>query len=257
MARALLSGLLLSLTPAVSAVEVSTRVLNVCIAEADIPPFSYATYESTLLQQVRLTAQRQGWEVTFTTRPWLRCRAEVASGKYDVLVPVAPGRENSDTFVFPGRKGEPDPALALGTVRVVAAQKLGSNVSWDGQRFTGLHGPVISLRGMNALSEYLTLIGVPSVGASSPRDMMHMLLAGRSNLVVDIEYRMHQTLEEPEFRERFQVLPTAVLTLPVYLVASPPFYRLHKDVVERLWHDTAGLGENSDSGSHNPINGNL
>jgi len=236
--------------PAVLVAQVPTPVFSICVADQDVPPFTYVKYESGLQQKMRLAALHQGWEVTFTVRPWPRCQAEFASGKFDALMPVAPGEKNLDAFVFPGPKGKPDPALALGSVRLVAARRLGSTVDWDGRSFTGLHGPVLYLQGLRSLSEYLTLLDAPSAGTRSSVVMIRMLLAGRMDLVVDVETRLRQTLEETGLQEGVQILPESVLTRLVYLVVSQPFYRLHEGFIERLWTDTAGLDERANSASN-------
>jgi hypothetical protein len=164
-------------------------------------------------------------------------------------MPVAPSEKNLEAFVFPGPKGKPDQALALGSVRVVAARRPGSTVNWDGRRFTGLHGPVLYLQGMHSLREYLTQLGAHCASTRSSAVMIRMLLAGRSDLVVDVEPRLRQTLEEAELQTRVQILPEAVLTRLGYQVVSQPFYRLHEGFIERLWADTAGLDARVDSAS--------
>ena len=242
-----LAGLLLLLPLAAAAVEKPTPVMKVCIADQDVPPFSYARYESQVQQQLRHAARRHGWELSFSVRPWLRCQVEAMAGKFDALLPMAPGELNLEAFVFPEHQGEPDPALSLGMVRVVAARQQGSSANWDGQHFSGVQGPVLYLQGLNALSEHLARVGIGSTSARTTLDMVRMLLAGRSNLAVDIEPRLRQTLEAMGMHERIQILPDTVLAKRVYLTVSRPFYARHKDLVDGLWHDTAGTGEQAEN----------
>lgn len=245
----LLAGLLFVFPPAVSANNAPSPVLRVCIADQDVPPFSYAHAESQVQQALRAAARRHGWQVDYRVRPWLRCQVELSAGKFDALIPIAPAEHNLQAFVFPMRDGKPDPSRALGAVRAVAARQVGSGANWDGQQFSGVQGPVIYLQGMQALSEQFTHAGVAAASTRTSVDMVRMLLAGRTNLVVDVEPRLRRTLEAAGASERVQILPQVVLERDVYLAVSPPFYRQHKGFVEGIWRETAGAdAQASDSG---------
>lgn len=238
----LLAGLFL-LPPAQSAEKSPSPVLRVCIADQDVPPFSHPHAESQVQQALRHAARRHGWQVTYSVRPWLRCQVEAGAGKFDALIPIAPAERNLQAFVFPTRDGQPDPGRSLGEVRAVAARQVGSSASWDGEHFTGVQGPVIYLQGMQALSEQFSQAGVAATSTRTSVDMVRMLLAGRGNLVVDIEPRLRQTLDAAGAGERVQILPQVVLTRNVYLAVTPPFYQQHKTFVERIWRETAGADE--------------
>lgn len=250
--KCLLPALPLTLPLVVAAAEAPLPVLRVCIADEDVPPFTYAHHESQVQQALSRAALNQGWTLSYRVRPWLRCQMEALGGKFDALMPLAPGEQNLEAFVFPGHRRAPNPARALGWVRAVAARKRGSVADWDGQRFSGIQGPVIYLQGLRSLNERLTALDVHSVGTRTSIDMVRMLLAGRGNLAVDIEPRLRQTLTASGAGAQIEILPQTVLKQLVYLAVRPAFYRRHPDLVEALWRDTAHADEKVDDGSGAP-----
>lgn len=221
--------------------DAQPRLLQVCIANEEVPPYTSMQQPEALGQTaLREAARRQGWQVQFNIRPWRRCRAETASGHFQAILPIAPAAENRLRLKFPELAGKPNLALVLGEIRVLAIRPQGSSAEWDGQRFSGLTGPVLYLGGLSVLDAFFARTGQASdSSAKTALAMGRMLLAQRSNMAVDLEDRARSLLAQDEFRERLEALPRPVLSGPVFLAVSPSFYAESPQVVEQLWRDLA------------------
>lgn len=239
LAQALLLGL--GLSAGAWGEDAQPRLLQVCIADEEVPPYSSMQQPEALGQTaLREAARRQGWQVQFNIRPWRRCLAETASGHFQAILPVSPSAVNSPRLKFPELAGQPDPALVLGEMRVLVVRPQGSSAEWDGQRFSGLTGPVLYLGGLTVLDAFFANTGqAADSSARSAQSMARMLLAQRSNVAVDLEDRVLNLLAQDEFRDRLEVLPRPLLNAPVFLGISPKLYAESPQVVEQLWRDMA------------------
>lgn len=239
LAQALLLGL--GLSAGAWGQEAQPRLLQVCIANEEVPPYTSQQQPEALGQTaLREAARRQGWQVQFNIRPWRRCLAETASGNFQAVLPVGPSAENVQRLKFPQVAGQPDLAQVLGEIRVLAIRVQGNAAEWDGQRFSGLTGPVLYLGGLSVVDAFFARTGQASdSSAKTALAMVRMLLAQRSNMAVDLEDRVRSMLAQDEFRDRLEVLPRPVLSGPVFLAVAPSFYAESPQVVEQLWRDMA------------------
>lgn len=215
------------------------RRLQVCIGDEEVPPYTTLQKSEELGQTaLREAARRQGWQVQFSIRPWRRCLADTASGHFQAVLPVSATAVNLQRLKFPEVAGQPDLAMRLGEVRVLAVRPRGSSAEWDGQHFSGLTGPVLYLGGLSALDAFFASAGqAADNNARNATSMARMLLAQRSNMAVDLEERILNLLAQDEFRGRLEVLPRPVLNAPTFLAVSPSFYAESPQAVEQLWRD--------------------
>ncbi|MEK1942922.1 MAG: hypothetical protein AAAB16_21345, partial [Pseudomonas sp.] len=125
-------------------------------------------------------------------------------------------------------------------VRILVMRLRGSAVGWDGQRFSGLQRPVLYLRGIGVLGDYFARSGLAS--DSSPRNINSlglMLLRNRSNVAVDLEWRVKRLVQDEPFRSHIEILPKPLFIMPCYLGLSPAMQAAQSKFVAQLWRDTA------------------
>ncbi|MFZ3185386.1 MAG: hypothetical protein WA173_14740 [Pseudomonas sp.] len=240
---ALLLGLGLGLSAGAWGQDAQPRLLQVCIADEEVPPYTSMRQPEALGQTaLREAAGRQGWQVQFSIRPWRRCLADTGSGHFQAILPISPTAVNRPRLKFPEQAGQVDFALMLGEMRVLVMRQQGSSAEWDGQRFSGLTGPVLYLGGLSVLDAFFANSGQASdSNAKTALSMGRMLLAQRSNVAVDLEDRVLNLLAQDEFRGRLEVLPRPLLNAPVFLAVSPSLYAESPQAVEQLWRDMAKL----------------
>lgn len=214
--------------------------LQICIADFEVPPFTAPDREGLAQQALRQAAHLQGREVTFVARPWRRCFVETAEGTFHGMLPVAYSDGARQLLSFPEVGGRADARLQLDSIRVLVMRSRGSLADWDGQRFSGVQGPILYLSGLKALDDYFAHSGL--LIDSSARDvdaLGRMLLRKRSNVAVDLEARVRGLMQQEQFRSSIEVLPKPLFELPVYLAISPALQTAQPDFVAQLWRDTA------------------
>jgi polar amino acid transport system substrate-binding protein len=227
------AGLLLA-QPALASNEVSSRILQICIANQGYPPYTYENAEGRFQHLVREAMTAQGWQVEFVAKPWRRCVLEVQQGRVQAIGPVFPTPEHLQRMVFPQVNGVSDVRRSLGIAKMVLLRTAGSPVTWDEKAFSGLSGPLLYQSGVSALT--LMLSSMPLAAAdAAPRaqTLARMLLKGRSNAAIIHEYDALELLKLAEFQGQFEIEPFQ--SGAVYLGFSRQFYQQHPQDAEQVW----------------------
>jgi hypothetical protein len=211
-------------------------LLRVCVADIDLPPLSFVYRDGQAQYLIRQAAAAQGWAVEFTPVPVRRCLLEVASGRYDAVAPVTATPSNQAAMAFPLLAGKLNERQALSESTAVVFRVVGSNASWDGQRFAGLYTPVLYYAGARAPAERLQSLGVAgNDSAKGTQQMMEMLLHGRAQLAIGLEAAVQLELHKPELAGRIEVLPQPFMRAHTFLALNQRFYAEHQASMEAVW----------------------
>ena len=212
------------------------QTLRVCIGDLSNPPLTFVDHDGQAQYLIRQAARQQGWTVEFEPVPWRRCRAGVESGRYHAAGTATATPSNREFMVFPLRAGQLDESLALGEFKVLVYRARGIDADWDGQRFTGLHSPVLYNAGFVAVGDRLQQLNVAhDDSAQTIHQMMQMLLYGRAQLAAGQAAWVQLELQKPEFAERIEVLPAPLLRAGLFLGVNKQFYGQHPQVIEAIW----------------------
>ncbi|WP_269533874.1 ABC transporter substrate-binding protein [Chitinimonas sp. BJYL2] len=181
--------------------------------------------------------QRQsGHAIQLHGRAWTRCLAELRADVWDGAVGASFTPERAEMAIYPMKAGQPDAALSLNIDSYSLYRLREGTASWDGQRFSGIHGLVGVQRGYSIMNDLQAAQLTLDPSASSAGDNLRKLLAGRLVAAVllssDAEYAIQQ---HPDFQQRILRIDPPVVVKPFYLVFSRRFARQHPDVVQQLW----------------------
>lgn len=212
------------------------ETIDVCIGDHDNPPLSFPDHDGQAQYLIRQAAREQGLQVRFVPVPWRRCRAGVESGRYQAAGTATATAANQQIMRFPLQGGVPNAAQALGEFHIVVFRKTGAAVDWDGQRFTGLHTPVLFNAGFVAVADRLKMLGVAGdESAVLSHRIMQMLLLGRGQVGVGQASAVEIELRNPMFAGKLEVLPAPFIRSPLFLGVNKAFYAANSARVDALW----------------------
>lgn len=218
------------------------QTLRVCIGDASNPPLTFADHDGQAQYLIRQAVSQQGWTVEFEPVPWRRCRAGVESGRYDAAGTATATPSNRQFMHFPQFAGQLDERQSLGEFKVLVYRVRGTSADWDGQRFSGLHSPVLYNAGFAAVADHLQRLQVAhDDSAQTIHQMMQMLLLGRAQLGVGQEASVQLELQNREFAERIEVLPVPLLQAGLFLGVNKQFYAEHPEVIDAIWRSIGQL----------------
>jgi polar amino acid transport system substrate-binding protein len=217
---------------------------GLCVATEAHPPFTDPQVETPIQQRIRQAAASQGFALEFITLPWRRCVHDVRLDVLDGVVGVSDRFAAEYGLRIAQRDGEVDRRRALGVNRLVLFRRAGDAVSWDGQRYRELSGPVLTIGLVGELNEHLRKTAVAIEGAAAgPRELARMLLAGRGNLAADSLGRVQQLQSMPEFAGHLEILDPPLGQPLALLGIAPHLYAQYPQRIEALWDEYARLRE--------------
>lgn len=184
----------------------------------------------------RLAAADSDLELTWHAAPAARCREELRAGVVDgyPLIGFYPAMRL--VLSYPMNGDVADASRAVLSARAVVVRRKGSDVAWDGQRFSGLNGSVLLQFGYDYLKSTLNELGVRiDDHAKSVEANLQKLAIGRGDAAVVLEVDALPLLARPEYGSKLEVLPVPLSAEVYYLTVTHTYYRDHKADVERLW----------------------
>lgn len=216
--------------------------LRLCTSESAILPYITPDGQGTADLLVRMAAQELDITLVYQPAPLARCREMLRTGAADAF-PASPYIPTlAVEFRYPLQRGEIDTSHTIINGRSMVFRRVGSNVEWDGVRFSHLSTPVLVPFGMVMPRERLQALNVAiDPNGRSMQANFQKMLAGRSDLSVALETHGAQLLTLPQFAGKIEMLPIPFIDEHYYLVFSPAFYDAHAQLVEKLWDTISRL----------------
>lgn len=234
--------LLLALSPLAWAWQ---DTLRLCYEEEDYPPFIGPTTPANsalLIDLISSAAERSQLKLAWYRRPWKRCIQELQQGQADGVFAAIWLPERDSWGVFPGRQSglaTPDRRYRLWQVDYPILTRMGSGLSWDGERFTGVNRGLTAPLGYVA-QQRLGTLGVLSKASHTAEKALRLVASGRlDGYVVERQIGL-SLIHKLGLDGRVQMLPLPLMTADWHLPLSHQFVKRHPDLSARFWQS---LGE--------------
>ncbi|MFC4160790.1 substrate-binding periplasmic protein [Chitinimonas lacunae] len=224
------------------ALAVSTASCELSLAFNDEPllPYLAGSGPEILPQQpgiavemVQRVAADLGCTIRYYRMPNRRVLAETQSGRYDGAFMYSYNAERAVHLAYPEIDGHPDPSRRMTSLSYYAYRRQGSEVNWDGKRFSQLNGSV----GVNlgwSVGNDLRNLGIPIEEALSTKQNFDKLRAGRIGAYATQDLAGDSALRNLGYKD-IERLPLPISTKDYYLVFNRDFYHRNRPIVERFW----------------------
>lgn len=222
--------------------------IRLCTDDNFFAPLTFVFEGKAAGTHVALTREaikRTGRSVDVKALPWTRCLNAAKRGTYDGVVSASFREDRTEDFLYPDGAAEvSDDAAYLSRARDVVIVRAGTAYEGDGSRFS-LPQPVGVPLGYN-FSDLLRERDTVVQSAKSIESLFKMLERGRVASVVVMSEVAEIYLQEPAFKERLRVLPTADHQASYYLMFSRKG-TVGQTEAEAIWQQL--LGVRSDTAS--------
>jgi polar amino acid transport system substrate-binding protein len=94
------------------------------------------------VELIRLVAKDVGIEPVFVRAPWRRCMELLKEGEVDAVINGSYSSARAEFGAFPMQGEKPDDARKSHVWTYTLYRKKGSQISWDGNKFSNLDGPL-------------------------------------------------------------------------------------------------------------------
>lgn len=213
--------------------------LTFCHEDQNAYPWVMTDDTGLNLELLSLVQQALALQVVYVAVPWKRCLSGMQQGLYDGAFAASFKPERLQMGHYPtDADGRPDASRRLHSSRYTLYRRVGSAVSWDGQRFSQVNGRVGSLSGFS-IGDVLLAHGL-EVDESSrdPLALLQMLAHGRVEAVALQTLRGDFLLQaNPQLTQRVEKLPQLLEEKSYYLMLSNALLARDPELAERIWDE--------------------
>ena len=217
----------------------SQPTLTFCHEDQNAYPWVMTDGAGLNLELLNLVQQALKLQVGYVAVPWRRCLSGMQQGLYDGAFAASFKTERLQMGHYPtNTDGRPDALRRLHISRYTLYRRVGSMVSWDGQRFSQLSGRGGSLSGFS-IRDLLLAHGL-EVGESSrdPLALLQMLVHGRVEAIALQTMRGDFLLQaNPKLAAQVEKLPQLLEEKPYYLMLSKALLVRDPELAERIWSE--------------------
>ena len=200
---------------------------------------------------LKVVETRLGLHLTYIGMPWKRCFNELLNGRVEGAAGASFLPERQVSGVYPtDRDGRPDPTKRLSTSTYHLYVLKGSDLGWDGQRFSNLRGPIATLAGYSII-EQLKSSGATVYemggGADQALSLFQLALGGRAQAAAMVTPGGDAVLRNhPDLAARIVKYPVPLIEKPYYLVLSHQLVDADPALAERIWSTIADVRESAE-----------
>ena len=190
-----------------------------------------------LLQMVKA---KLGLNFDYVGLPWKRCLSEMQEGHVDGAVGASFVAERQVMGAYPtDAQGRPDPTRRLAMNGYHLYVPKGSDLGWDGQHFSNLHGPIATIVGYSII-EQLKASGATVYemggGENQTLGLFQLTIGGHAQAAAMITAGGDAVLHNhPEIAAQMVKYPVPLAEKPYYLMFSHQRVEADPALTERIW----------------------
>ncbi|TFW29939.1 substrate-binding periplasmic protein [Duganella callida] len=208
--------------------------VRMCIFDHPFPPLTYPDGSGQAQDVLRRASRLQPVSIQNIVAPRFQCMEQLRTGQVDAML-AAFIEDRTSYSAFPMHDSQPDASRAVGELKFSVSRRRGGEVEWDGKLFHHLgRQPVGTQPGMLHVSLLRQLNVVIDDSANSPEQVFAMLAQRRVAAVVTQQGEGEQIIARL-YRGEIEMLPTPLITTPIYLIVNKVFYQQHKPQIDAYW----------------------
>lgn len=207
--------------------------LRVCNLDIGFPPFTNQELTGEWQKKIQHAANQSSVSLDFHFRPRTRCKIEIDSGRADAIF-TTPWEDPEHKLSFPMSGDSLDPKRAVGKPIFRIYVESGSQLKWDGEKFSDSGKRPFGVQHGLYVSEKLKKMGLQITDPPTPSQAFKMLKFHRlAGVIINEEQGKEIFAQFPS--EDFQMLQLPFSTEVVYLAVSNRIYHSHTKEIEAFW----------------------
>ena len=215
------------------------QALTLCYEDQNSYPWVMTDGSGLNLQLLRQVEEALALQVSFVAVPWKRCLSGLASGTYDGAFAASFKAERLAMGRYPQlADGRLDESKRLHTSRYALYRRKGDPVSWDGEMFVHLFGPVGALSGFSVV-DFIRAQGAEVDETSrDPLALLRRLSHKRIDAVALQSLRGDFLLQlNPDLAAQVEKVAVLLEEKAYYLMLSIAYTSAHPEQALRIWDE--------------------
>ena len=239
-------ALLLSVLFGLTATSVQAQNIKLCHDDADSAPWLIKDAKGLNIVLMEAAAAKAGAKLEIVALPWKRCLGAVEDKSIDGAIAASYKDERAKFAVYPTTGDKPDENRRLHTEEYSLYRAKGSNVSWDGSKFSNLTGSIGAQRGYSIIDNLKKWEAKVDEGGALPKDNMKKLVGGQVQAVALTSEEGDQLSKTPDFSGKVEKVTPPLIQKPYYVIFGKEFYSKNQAMVDSIWSNIATIRESKD-----------
>lgn len=231
---------------ALSAGSIHAQNIKLCHDDADSRPWLIKDAKGLNIVLIEAAAAKAKAKLEIVALPWKRCLSAVEDKSIDGAIAASYKDERAKFAVYPTIGDKLDENRRLHTEEYSLYRFKGSNVSWDGSKFSNLTGSIGAQRGYSIIDNLKKWEAKVDEGGAHPKDNMKKLLGGQVQAVALTSVEGDQVSKTPEFSGKVEKVTPPLISKPYYVIFGKEFYSKNQIIIESMWSNIATIRESKD-----------
>ncbi len=171
-----------------------------------------------------------------TPLPWPRCLKLAELGEFDAVLVGSHSPERAKTLAYPLRAdGSLDASKRMFNLGFVLVRRTGTPVSWNGERFLNLDGPIGVQRGYSVIEFLRERQLAFDDGITAVQIGLQKLLLGRVAGLLVNPFNLELDELPSELKGKIEVAGPLIQAKPYFLILSRAYAQANPEFARRLW----------------------
>lgn len=242
------SIVLLGLLGVVSTAHTQSGLLQFCYENEDSYPWVLRNGDGLNIRLMSLLSRELGIKIQLLAMPWKRCLSELAGNRVDGAFAASFTTERLAFGQFPMRgDGSPDQDRRLHLSSYSLYRLKGDPLSWSGQEFIHLQGPIGTLPGFSIVGLLEKQGATVDDGSRSPEGTLRKLLLKRiQGAALQTQRADHVLASRPAWAKYIERTPLTLEEKAYYLMLSHGLVQRDPALAETIWSDIARLRQSAE-----------
>ncbi|WP_137937861.1 hypothetical protein [Chitinivorax sp. B] len=246
-AAQLITAAICLLTVAVHAAEKTMPPIKLCYEGEDSFPWILKDQKGLNLIMLEQVAKASNLKLEMHPMPWKRCLYDVKHNTMHGAFAASYNADRAEFSVYPMKDGKPDSSRRMMFDSYSLYRLKGSPVSWDGNTFQGLEGPVGTQLGYS-ITDMLKLADIEvDDGAKTADDTLRKLVLKRIVAAALLTPEGDNSIaSNSEFTHKIERVPIPLVEKPYFLIFSKPFQARYPAITNQLWDAVALIRDSTE-----------
>lgn len=224
-------------------------VLKICHSDQDESPWITLSGDGVNQKMVAELSKQINIKIETMGLPWKRCLADMEAGKVDGAFPASFKTDRLTLGAYPMTGDKPDATKRLHTEGYSLYVLKGSNIGWDGQKFSNITGSVGAPTGYSIIDLLKKNNLTVDEANKSSVDLLKKVQLGRLQAAA-LQTGLGDILlkQTPEFGDKITKVNVALEEKPYYLMLSNQLVKAEPALAKEIWDKVGALREKSGGG---------
>ncbi|ENC6658115.1 substrate-binding periplasmic protein [Aeromonas dhakensis] len=232
--------------------DTQPRELQFCYENEDSYPWVLRNGDGLNIRLISLLSRELGLKIKLLPMPWKRCLSELAGNRMDGAFAASFVAERLAYGQYPMHgDGSPDQNRRLHLSSYSLYRLKGDNLSWSGEEFINLRGPIGTLPGFSIMNLLKKKGATIDDGSRSPGGTLRKLLLKRiQGAALQTQRADFELASNPVWAKYIERIPLPLERKAYYLMLSHDLVQQDPALADTIWSDIARLRQSEEYGSH-------